>query len=266
MISLGITAILTLILCVFFRNARDRTMRLIVGFFWCAMLVFELLDQFVIGTSVVDGILVFNYQWRTFPFQLCNTGLWVMPLIVLMEDGKLRDGIMLYMGLYSLFGGLLTMVYPVTIFVEVLMTDIHTMVHHGSQVVVGIFLLVYNRRKINFRSFKYATAVFISLVGVAVVLNEIGYNLMNAYGLDMSFNMFYISPHYNSGLPVFSTFYELFPWWAYLLTYICVFILLAFAIYFIAVALVYVTERRKKNDKSNTEASEGDAVSTVSVN
>ena len=124
LISLAAVAVLTVMLCVFFRDAKDKTLRLIVGFFWLAMLVTE-----VIGTSVVDGLLVFEYQWRTFPFQLCNTGLWVMPLIILMPESKFRDAVMVYMGIFSLVGGMITMVYPVTVFVETLMTNIHTMVH-----------------------------------------------------------------------------------------------------------------------------------------
>lgn len=242
LICFGMVILLTVLLSYFLRRANGKLMRAVLAFFWLAMVATELLEQFALSNVLKDGLLVFDYRWGTFPFQLCATGLWVLPFIILMPDGKLRDAMMLYMGLYSFFGGLLVYVVPTTVFTENVVTNVHTMVQHGSQIVVGVMLLVYNRRKLNIKNFLRATCVFLVLVAAAVIMNEVFYHVLLAYGSDSEFNMFYISPYYNSEMPVLGVVFDLVPWEIYITLYVVGFIMISFIIYFVAILSIHVAE------------------------
>ena len=254
--AISIVLVLTVLLSYLLRNASPRLMRFVIAGFWLVMIVSELLDQFVVCTTVVDGVLVFDYSWGRFPYQLCATGLWILPLIFLLPECRGRDWMMVYMGLYSFFGGLLVCVVPTTVFSELLIINLHTMIQHGSQVIFGVMMLVYNRRKLSIRSFLGASLIFLILVAIAVGANEVFYHLLRAFGDDAKFNMFYISPYFNSGMPVFSVVFELVPWGVFLAMYIVGFALIAFLIYFIAILSIHVAEGIRYKRMSKAEAEE----------
>jgi hypothetical protein len=72
--------------------------------------------------------------------------------------------------------------------------------------------------KVNLKSFKRAIIVFLVFVVMAQVLNIGVYNsgILNGE----TFNMFYISPYFNSTLPVFDVIQPAVPYLLYLLIYI----------------------------------------------
>lgn len=236
---------LTVLLSFLLRNSKSSTMRLALGFFWMLMIVSEMAEKFVLGTSIEGDILAFTYEWGSFPYQLCATGLWVLPFILVLHDCKVRDYMMIYMGLYSFFGGLLVCLVPTTVFTEDLIVNVHTMIQHGSQVVVGVMLLVYNRKKLNIKNFLGATAVFGVLVCLAIGMNEFFYHAFAAYGNDASFNMFYLSRHFKTDLPVFGYMHGRVPWVLYVMMYVVGFTIISFVIYFVAVLSIHLAEERK---------------------
>lgn len=253
-ISLLIILALTIAVPYLLRNVKGSTLRWVLGFVWVLMVVTEVLEKFVLGTTVEGDILVFRYLWGSFPYQLCATGLWVLPFILIMHECKARDCMMIYMGLYSFFGGLLVCLVPVTVYSTMVIVNVHTMIQHGSQVIIGVLLLVHNRRKLNIKSFAGATAVFGVLVCLAIVMNEVFYHTMAAFGNHDVFNMFYISRYYNSNLPVFGVIYELVPWVVFVILYVIGFVLISFAIYFVAILSIHIAEKRKYRHIAASEA------------
>lgn len=237
--------VLTVLLSFLLRNAKSGTMRWVLGFFWVLMVVSEMAEKFVLGTSIEGDTLVFRYLWGSLPYQLCATGLWILPFILLLRDCKVRDYMMIYMGLYSLFGGLLVCLVPTTVFTEDLIVNVHTMIQHGSQVIVGVMLLVYNRKKLNIKNFLGSVAVFGVLVCIAIGMNEFFYQAFIAYGNDSSFNMFYLSRHFKTDLPVFGYMHGRVPWAVYVLMYVVGFTIIAFVIYFVAVLSMHMAEERR---------------------
>lgn len=240
----------SIFLCVFFRNCSDRTMRILLFVAWVAMVLLEILDQFVDGTSVLeDGTLFFDYQWYRFPFQLCSTALWITPFIILIPEGVVRDGLIGYMTLFSFFGGLAVMFYPADVFTSYIVTNVHTMVHHGLQVALGVFFISHERHKYNLRYFVGGTVTFLCLVGIACVLNEVAHEIFLAYGQDDTFNMFYFSPYHDCTLPVLSEIYKMVPYPAFMLIYCGGFIFIAFIIYFVASLINHITDRVRHKEK-----------------
>lgn len=259
--------LLTVALSYLFRNSRARTIRLVMLFFWLVMVVSEVAEQFVRSSALVDGVLVFDYRWHTFPFQLCATGIWVLPIIIPMKDCRLRDALMMYMSLYSLFGGLLVCFVPTTVFSTALISNVHTMLQHGSQIIVGVLLMVNNRKKLDMRNFLGAVGVFLVLCSMAIAFNEVFYTVMAAYGQNEKINMFYFSPYYNNGMPFIGKVYEMVPWEIYVSLYITVFTLIVLLIYSVAILSCHVADRiraklaaRKLGGENVQEEREPDSV------
>ena len=248
LISFAIVVAVAVLLCIFFRNCSDRTMRIILLVIWVIMVVFELLEQFVIGTSIgEDGILHYDIHWYRFPFQLCSTALWITPLILLIPEGGIRDALIGYMTLFSFFGGLIVMITIGDVYTEHVITNIHTMIHHGLQVVLGVFFISHERHKYNMRYYVGGVLCFLVLLSIACVMNEVMHEVLLAYGRDDSFNMFYVSPYFPCTLPVVSIFYgdvanPLVPYPVFLLMYCFGFIIISFIIYFVASLINHVTD------------------------
>lgn len=232
----------TVLLCMFFKDCKDKTMRKIVLIFWLTITTLEVYKQFNFGFSVSENKLVWDYAWYAFPFQLCSTPLYAMPFVVFLKDGKIRDAFIAYMGAFSFFGGLAVFFYPNDVFVETIGINIQTMVHHGTQVIIGIFLLVHQRKKLGIFHYLKAVPVFAGFSAIAILLNEITV----ASGLEDTFNMFYISRHYDCTLPVLSAIYPNVPYVVFLLMYLLGFVIVSIIMYYAQFGINKMVKHFKK--------------------
>ena len=244
-VSILLTVALTVCMVMFFRNAKDRTMRTLVFIGWIVMVLFELGKQ-VLGCLISDGA----YYWHWFPFQFCSTPMYTFPFVFLLKDGKLRKAIMAYIATFSLFAGIIVMILPTTVFGTRIFTNTQTMVHHGLQVVFGVYMAAYNRHHLNKRFFAWCMMVFAGFASVAMVLNLTLYPIAKANN-SPDFNLFYISPFTNNDLPVLSSIYPKVPYPVYLIIYIFGFALVAALVYAVEKGIVALTLRKKKRVKDN---------------
>ena len=199
------------VLVVFFRNARDRDFRIIIGGMFSVMLVGELLKQLVFPLDIVDGRLVMNYLWSAFPFQLCSTPLYVLPFLFLLPDCRLRDFAASYIMTFGLLGGIAVYIAPNSVFVGNVFLSYHSMIHHGIQILSGVYTAAYYRRRINSDFVLGAIGVFTVMFIIANLLNTVGYDLLLEKGLittENTFNMFYISPRPGQDPIMFKEFYS----------------------------------------------------------
>jgi hypothetical protein len=142
---------------------------------------------------------------------------------------------------FAFFGGLAVMVYPNDVFVSMIGVNVQTMIHHGMQVVMGIFFTVHERHRLTKFFFARGIWVFCGLLAVAMALNVGGYHIMQNLGMDDTFNMFFISPYFPCTLPILSTVYELVPYPAFLCIYVFGFMLCAGLIMLIMKGLIKIT-------------------------
>jgi hypothetical protein len=120
------------------------------------------------------------------------------------------------------------MFYPGDVFIRMIGINHQTMFHHGSQVVMGIFLFVYYKDRLPFRRLAGSVAVFAGFAATAMLLNEVMYAYFTRIAMiDETFNMFFISPHFPCTLPVLSGIYGKIPYPAFLLLYLVGFALIA---------------------------------------
>ena len=74
-IALAITS--TVLVCVFLKNANDKTFRIILFACWTVMVVFEIYKQLIntFEYNAEQNVITSDYTWRLFPFQLCSSRL-----------------------------------------------------------------------------------------------------------------------------------------------------------------------------------------------
>lgn len=232
LLFVGLTVALTIFLCIAFRNCGDKTFRRIILIFWIVIVLFEIYKQINFTFTVSDGKIVADYQWYIFPFQFCSTPFYTLPFIVFLKDGKLRDAFIGFASIFALVAGIAVMALPTTVFVPTIGIDIQTMVHHGSQIAVGVFCCVHERKK--YRGIRIplsALGVFAVMAAIASIMNE---TFIYFIPEGETFNMFFISSHFGCDLPVLQNIQASAPYPVFLLAY--------FAAFGIGAAVVYLAE------------------------
>lgn len=245
---IGIVVVTTVLLCIVFKNCSDKTFRRIMLICWLVMAVLEVYKQVVFTFECDDaGVGAWDYQWYAFPYQLCSTPLYVLPFIAFLRDNSLREAFASYMSFFSLFGGLAVFFYPNDVFVETIGINIQTMVHHGLQIALGIFCTVYYRKRYSIKHYLKSIPVFAGLTAVAIVLNEVVYAVFTANGIDETFNMFYISRHFDCTLPILSDVYARVPYIAFALIYILGFALVSFILFLVQRGIIALVNKRVRH-------------------
>ena len=230
----------SLALCIYCRDVDEKTFRRIIGIMFLVMLVGEALKQFAYPFEIVDGEVVYEYDWTAFPFQLCSTPIYVLPLVAFLPDSKVRDAAAAYLMTYGLTGGIAVYIFPSSVFIEAIFINYQTMIHHGIQIVSGIYIAAYYRRKLGKRFYLGAVSVFAVTYTIALLLNTVFYDILLKIGQidsEQTFNMFYISPIQGMMLPSLFDFMEQLPPVVYMPGY---FVALSFAALLIVLASKYL--------------------------
>ena len=230
-----------------FRNSSDKAVRRMLLVVWLVMVALEIYKQLVFSLTVTDGVASWGYQWYAFPFQFCSTPLYALPFIVFLKDGALRRSFIVFFAGFSFFAGLAVMLYPNDVYIDTIGINIQTMIHHGSQVAIGAFLVAYNRRHMNKRYFAGSLGVFCSFAAVAMLLNVIVHAMFVNRGImDQTFNMFYISPYYDCILPVLSSVYKSVPYPVFLMVYLLGFAAVSARVFGIEKGILMLAMKSKK--------------------
>lgn len=193
-------------------------------------------------TFSFDGTAVSaDYQWYAFPWQFCSTPMYI-GLLAGFTRGKVHESLCAYLATFAVFAGACVMFYPNDVFISTIGINIQTMICHGSMLTIGIYLLATGYVELTHKTILKAIPIFAAAVAVAVVLNEVAY----ATGLleSETFNMFFVSPHCDPHLPVYSIVqqYVAFPWC--LIIYIAAFTLAAYLMLLIAMGIKAIVAKK----------------------
>lgn len=190
-----IAVAMSVVLVKLFANCSEATARVLALVFWLIMASLELLKQFSSSASVAGGEIIFSYNWYDIPFQFCSTPLYILPLVVVLKDGKVRDAAIMFLISFSAVAGITVFLTPETVYSTSAFLNVQTMVHHGIQIFFGIYLTFRYKRKMTFKNFLGCTLMFLILSGVAFYLNIWIYK---NHGCVV--DLFFISP-YNRYIP-----------------------------------------------------------------
>ena len=126
---------------------------------------------------------------------------------------------------FALIGGVAVYLVPSSVFVTNRFINIQTMVHHGLQIVSGIYVAAYYRRRFNRRFYLGGVAIFAVTFTIANILNTVVYDMLVAMGKfedGFLFNMFYINPRLEIVLPVCKNMFSKLPPVLYIAAYFVV--------------------------------------------
>lgn len=215
------------------KSAKDITFRKFLFFIWIILIVLEIYREVAFSLHLQDGVFFWDYAWYQFPFQLCGTPLYVIPIVIFAKDGKLRRACMSFLAIWSLFGGLTVLFYPADIFVDFIGICIQSFFHHAAQVLIGVVIAVRVAKSggLNKRFFLGGLCVFTSLCSIAMVMNYLAYHIFKAHSINDDFNMFFISPYYDCVLPILSEIQRITSYPVFLLTYFIGFTVIASIIF-----------------------------------
>ena len=200
LLTLAITVITTIILCVKLKDCNDKTFRITLFVIWISLVLFEVYKQIVSPFSFTAGITTFKYNLNDIPYQFCSSIHYVLPVIIFFKNCKVRDAFISFAVTFMFLAGLVVMIYP-----DQLKDDraigicIQTMWHHGAQVVAGAFIAIRERKKLSHKLFLNGAIVYAGFLGLAIILN-IALNPSVIGG--GTINFFYISPFHGCPLPI----------------------------------------------------------------
>lgn len=215
-LSVVLMIVISVVICSYLYKGSDKKFRIVVGICWGIVFLLEVYKQLIYSFEWTGSAAEWDYQWYAFPFQLCSLQLYVLPFVFLCKDGHLRDAAAAFLATYSMFGGLAVFIYPGDVFVSTIGINIQTMVHHGFQIVLAVLFMMRYRDKLSLKFFLKGAAMFVALIGVALILNAV----IPPFIGDETFNMFYISWQFDCTLPVLSGIYPHVPYPVFLALYV----------------------------------------------
>jgi hypothetical protein len=253
-VFLALMLLATIYLCVFRKADSADRVRKVVFVTALIVIVLEVYKMINYSFSYADGKIAYDFQWYAFPFQFCSTPMYVGLLAGLIKKGKVHDALCAYLATYAMFAGLITMVIPNDIYIDIIGINIQTSICHGSMIMIAIYLLYTGYVKLEHKTILKAMSVFACTMGVAMILNEIAFHS----GLEETFNMLFISPHQAPSLLVYSDIQKVVPFPFCTIIYFLGFTLAAYLILLAAIGISKLCSVIRK--KKSTAESESVAV------
>ena len=220
LLCLFVTFVIIFILYKLKDKHSEKQLKCIIGIYGVTAFILELAKQvsWSFNYDTATKIITWDYEWYAFPFQLCSTPIYVCLICLFLNNNKVRKSLFSYLSFITIWGSIMTMIMPDTCLVDEILINIHTMWLHCGSFIISVYLIMTKEVELNIKSVKRSIIVFILFVLIAQLLNIVIYNLelLN----DETFDMFYISPYFETTLPVFSTLRKIFPYGIYLLLYI----------------------------------------------
>lgn len=232
-ISLIIIIIITIIISYKFKNCNSKTYKIILFIAWLICLIFEIMKQLVLSLHYGENSY-FEYDFYHLPFHLCSSIYYIVPLILLINKDKhpsIVTALEIYMCTFVLLGGMIVIIYNDLVMSNLIYTNIQTMVHHGMQVIIGVFIFVWNRNKFILKDFIKSIPVILLFIAIAIIIDVIIFK--SGHEIDM----FYVNPYQISAIPILYLIQEKLGYIVYLITYTILLILGSFIVYLIQVLI-----------------------------
>ncbi len=238
------------LLCLFRKGDNEKFARKWLLITAIISIVLEVYKQINYTFQYDGSVITGDFQWYAFPFQFCSTPMYLSLLAALVKNKKVHDALCAYLATFALFAGLCVMFYPPQVFITTIGINIQTMICHGFMISMGIYLLGSEYVKLEHKTILKAIPVFAVCIALACVMNEIAY--FSGLLENETFNMFYISPHCEPSLPVYSLVQQVVPFPWCLIIYIAAFSLASYLILLIAMLIKRLAKKSVKEEVKET--------------
>lgn len=151
----------------------------------------EFYKQFF-ALNLINGLS--NYGWYGLPLQLCSLPLYLFLIVPFISNKKIQDAFYYFLALYSLIAGLSVMISGIGVFTLDVSISLHTMIWHGTMIVVGLYIGSSKKFGQNYKQYLSATIIFLSFVVFIQIVNTIFHYLSFEFPLIATFDGFFISP------------------------------------------------------------------------
>lgn len=159
------------------------------------MLIMELLKQLVNCMEISGEEIIWKYNFGAFPYQFCSTPLYVMPAAAFMKSGKCRSAAIVFLATFSIIGGLAIYIAPDSVLSGHKFADFQSMLHHGIQIFIGIYLGARYRELMTRKRFFRATIAFLYMTCLAIFLNVTLTKIFEIKGITAQVNFFFVNPY-----------------------------------------------------------------------
>lgn len=229
---------LAILIPLFFRNTEEKTYKRILFIFWVVLIILEIFKQ-LIKSFYYGNPSYWEYSIRDFPFSVCSMVYYFIPIILFVnkeKHPKIVDAATGYLCLICLTAGIVVCIYTKMATSTLIFINIQTFIHHGSQVVLGVFIYVWNRKNITIKTVYRSLIAFAITAVIAIIINVAFYPHF--------INMFFINPTRITNLPVGNIIQEKAGYPVYLITFLTVIALMTFLTYFVETSIYKAVIKR----------------------
>lgn len=223
--------VLAILIPYFFKDVKEKTYKRILLIFWIGLIILEIFKQLIKSFHYGDPSY-WEYSYRDFPFSVCSMIYYFIPIILFVDKEKhpkIVDAATGYLCLISLAAGTAVCIYTEMATSTLIYINIQTFIHHGSQVILGVFIYVWNRRNITIKTVYRSLIAFAITVFIAIMINLAFYPHF--------INMFFINPTRITNLPIGNIVQEKAGYPVYLIAFLAVITLVTFLTYFIETSI-----------------------------
>lgn len=222
----------------FFRDSEEKTYKRILFIFWIALIVLEIFKQLIKSFHYGDPSY-WEYSVRDFPFSVCSMVYYFIPIILFVNKEKhptIVDAATGYLCLISLAAGIAVLIYTKMATSTLIYINIQTFIHHGSQVILGVFIYVWNRKSITIKTVYRSLIAFAITAVIAIIINVAFYPRF--------INMFFINPTRITNLPIGNVVQENAGYPVYLIAFLSLIALMTFLTYFVETSIYKAVIKR----------------------
>lgn len=227
----------TYLLCRFFRNSSTKTMKIICLIVDIVLILLEVMKQ-LINSCTGEG---FVYDWSSFPFQFCETPMYVLIAIMLNRNKKVQDVLISYMATFAFFGGFAVMICPTTVLNSSVFANVRSLIQHSLQVMIGIYLMSWNRKNFTLKNWAFSIIPFSTFCFIAIAINFIVEKNTGA-----GIAMFYLSQTQESAILIVRKIKPLVPFPVYVFCYMVGFTGCSFLSFMSETGIYRLAQRRNQ--------------------
>ena len=225
----------------FLKDTSEKVYKRVIFISWIVLINLEIFKQLIKSFHYGEPSY-WEYSIRDFPFSICSMVYYFVPIILFVnkeKHPKIVDAAIGYLCFITLTMGIVVCVYTKMATSTLIYINIQTFIHHGSQIVLGVFIYVWNRKSITIKTFYRSLIAFAITAVIAILINLAWYPHF--------INMFFINPTRITNLPIGNVVQEKAGYPVYLIGFLSLIALMTFLTYLVETSIYKAVTKKPSN-------------------